>query len=189
MNVHRKAAHSKRGFCPTNFTAFFSRLWPARRGPEKAQKGEKIVTMMPGRPGKYLEPLKNDKNQRRGARTSLKTDLSRKRRLTLRNRSTGAVFARQILQLFFSGLHWAWEVTRASTDDIAVNKYIRLGRFVACRDEKLMNVSDVKVFDEEHVLQFERNRIYILKFQQDVAQQAHVFSICDCDTRETKFAP
>ena len=86
---------------------------------------------------------------------------------------------------------------RASTDDIAVNNYIRLGR----RDEKLMNVSDVKVFDEEHVLQYERNRIYILKFQQDVAQQAHVFSFafrhwcsgtrgaCDCDTRETKFAP
>ena len=64
---------------------------------------------------------------------------------------------------------------RACTDDIAVNNYIRPGRLAACRDEKLMNVSNVKVFDDQHVLQYERNRIYILKFQQDVAQQDHVF--------------
>ena len=60
----------------------------------------------------------------------------------------------------------------------AVNNYIGLGRLAACRDEKFMNVSNVKVFDEEHLVQYEKNRIYILKCLQDVAQQGHVFSVC-----------
>ena len=38
---------------------------------------------------------------------------------------------------------------RASTDGVAFNNYIHLGRFAAGRDEKLMNVNNVKVFDEE----------------------------------------
>ena len=40
---------------------------------------------------------------------------------------------------------------QACEDDIAINNYIRLGFFAACRDEKLLNVNNVKTFDEERI--------------------------------------
>ena len=51
---------------------------------------------------------------------------------------------------------------RACTDDIAVNNYIRLVRLAACRDEKLLNVKKVKVFDENAL-----ESIVSLAFQPD----------------------
>ena len=49
---------------------------------------------------------KQQKNQQRGARTSLRRDLCRKWGLTPRDRSIRAFFARQILQPFFFHRFW-----------------------------------------------------------------------------------
>ena len=57
--------------------------------------------------------------------------------------------------------------------------YLRLGRLAACRDEKLMNVNNVNVFDEE--------RTWVSRFTCEIVFQPDTDAPLCCSTRGVEF--